>query len=194
MPHRAGRFSPCLLIAGILCAVTPAAAYYHYVHYLNSASPYQVVFEKFDLTALPDQTVTFFISNSGPANFTANDSFPSLLEQFRNATQAWNAVTSSGLRVAFGGLQSAGTNQTVPTGEVLFSDQVPPGVLAYAVHEVSTNGLATSPDGTQFVPITESVITLNSNLTPQPATRSEGYTGPSYSELFFTVLVHEIGH
>jgi uncharacterized protein (TIGR03437 family) len=183
-----------LLAGALVAAVTPSAAYYHYVHYLNSASPYQVAFERFDLTALPDQTVTFFVSTSGPTSYTTNDSFPSLLEQIRNATKVWNAVASSGLRVAFGGLQAAGTNQTVPTGQVIFTNQMPPGVLAYATLSVSTTA-ATSPDGTQFVPITGSTITLNSNLTPQTGqASSEGYTGPSYSELFFTVLVHEIGH
>ena len=200
MPYRAAtvreRFLHGLLLAGILAmAVTPAAAYYHYVHYLSSSSPYQVVFEKYDLTALPDQTLTFFVSTSGPVSFTPNDSFPSLLEQFRNATQAWSSVASSGLRVAFGGLQSAGTSQTVPTGIVTFTDDMPPGVLAYALHQVGVNGVATAADGTQFVPIVSSQIVLNGNLTPQAGqASSEGYTGPTYSELFFTVLVHEIGH
>jgi hypothetical protein len=190
------RLKTCLLLAVILAAaVTPSAAYYHYVHYLNSSSPYQVVYEKLDVTALPDNTVTFFVADSGPISYTPNDSFPSVLEQIRNATQVWNSVSSSDLRVAFGGLQVAGTNQSVPSGEVVFDADVPPGVLAYAGHTVGTNGLATAPDGTQFVPIVESTIHLNVNLTPQPGQASaEGYTGPSYSELFFTVLVHEIGH
>jgi matrixin/IPT/TIG domain-containing protein len=189
------RLKTVSLLAGVLAAaVTPSAAYYHYVHYLNSTSPYQVALERFDLAALPDQTLTFFVSTSGPSSYTANDSFPSLLQQIRNATQVWNAVPSSGLRVAFGGLQAAGTNQTVPTGEVVFDDQMTPGVLAYAIVTVATN-TATAPDGTQFVPITGSTITLNSSLSQPPAqASSEGYTGPSYSELFFTVLVHEIGH
>jgi uncharacterized protein (TIGR03437 family) len=182
-------------LAGILAAAaTPSAAYYHYVHYLNSSSPYSVVFEKFDLTALPDQTVTFFVSTSGPTSYTPNDSFPSVLEQIRNATLAWNSVASSGLRVAFGGLQTAGTAQSVPAGEIAFVDDLPPGVLALAGHSASTTPV-TAADGTQFVPILESFIQLNVNLTEQAgAVSSEGYTGPSYSELFFTVLVHEIGH
>lgn len=190
------RLQTLALVAGSLAAgVTPSAAYYHYVHYLNSSPPYQAVFEKFDLTALPDKTVTFFVSTSGPISYTPNDSFPSVLEQIRNATQVWNAVASSDLRVAFGGLQAAGTNQSVPTGEVIFDPELPPGLLALAGHQVSTNGGATAADGTQFVPIVESFIYLNDNLTPQPGQPNpEGYTGPSYSELFFAVLVHEIGH
>ena len=109
------------LLAGVLAAAaTPAAAYYHYVHYLNSSAPYAVAFERYDLTALPDNTVTFFVANAGPASFTANDSFPSLLEQIRNATRVWNAVSSSELRVGFGGLQAAGAQQNAPTGVVAF--------------------------------------------------------------------------
>ena len=183
-----------LLTAVMAAAGTPAAAYYHYVHYLNSSPPYSAIFEKFDLAALPDKTVTFFVSSSGPTSYTANDSFPSVLAQIRNATQVWNAVASSDLRVAFGGLQATGTPQSVPTGEVVFED-LPPGVLAYAGHQVPTNVVATSASGSQFVPIVLSLIHLNINLTQQPGQASaEGYTGPSYSELFFTVLVHEIGH
>ncbi len=120
-----------LCVIALAAAVTPSAAYYHYVHYLNSSSPYSVVFEKFDLTALPDKTVTFFVSDNGPSSYTANDSFPSVLAQIRNATQVWNAVPSSDLRVAFGGLQVALTPQSVPTGEVVF-EEMAPGVLAFA--------------------------------------------------------------
>ena len=186
------RLKTLALVAVILAAAaTPSAAYYHYVHYLNSSSPYQVIFEKYDLAALPDKTVTFFVSDAGPTSYTANDSFPSLLAQFRNATQVWNSVASSDLRVAFGGLQVPGTPQSVPTGEVFFDPEMPPGVLAFAGHQVPTS----IPAGAQFVPIQESFIHLNNSLTRQPGQASgEGYAGPSYSELFFTVLVHEIGH
>ena len=183
-----------LLAAGALAAaVTPSADYYHYVHYLNSSSGYSVAFERFDLTALPDKTVTFFVSDSGPTSYTPNDSFPSVLEQIRNATQVWNSVASSDLRVAFGGLQAAGTLQSVPSGEVVF-EELPPGLLAYAGPE-STANLATTADGTQFVPITLSLIHLNINMTQQPGPEYvDSYTGPSYSESFFMTLVHEIGH
>ena len=185
-------------IAGVLAiAVTPSAAYYHYVHYLTSSPQYSLAFEKFDLTALPDNTVTFFVSNAGPSSFTANDSFPSLVQQIRNATQVWNALPSSALRVAFGGLQIAGTSQSVPGGEVAFTDQIPPGVLAYATLQVPVNTVATAADGTQFVPIQSSQIFLNSNMVPLPGAAAngyEGYTGPSYSESFLLTLIHEIGH
>jgi hypothetical protein len=189
------RLKTLALLAGSLAAaVTPAAAYYHYLHYLTASQPYQVAFEKFDLSALPDKTVTFFVSTSGPISYTPNDSFPSVLEQIRNATQVWNSVASSDLRVAFGGLQLSGTSQNVPAGVVVFDPELPPGVLAYA-GPASLGNVATAADGTQFVPIQASTVHLNVNLTQQPGqANAEGYTGPSYAELFFTVLVHEIGH
>ena len=59
----------------------PAPAYYHFIHYLNGAS----VPEKFDLAALPDKTVTFFVSESGPVTFSATDSFNSVISQLRQA-------------------------------------------------------------------------------------------------------------
>ena len=183
-----------LLAGALAAAATPAAAYYHYVHYLNSSPPYGAVFEKFDLTALPDKTVTFFVSDSGPTSYTTNDSFPSVLEQIRNATRVWNAVASSDLRVGFGGLQAAGTPQSVPAGEVVF-EELPPGVLAFAGHAVPVNVVNTAADGTQFVPISESIIHLNIDLTQQAGqANGEGYAGPSYSESFFMTLVHEVGH
>ena len=133
------RLKRLALLAGLLAAAaTPSAAYYHYVHYLNSSSPYTVVFEKFDLTALPDNTVTFFVSDSGPTSYTPNDSFPSVLEQIRNATRAWNSVASSSLRVAFGGLQTAGTQQSVPAARSSFR-RTAAGLLAFAGHAATAN-------------------------------------------------------
>ena len=178
------------LCAGILAmGATPCAAYYHYAHFLNTSSPYSVIYEKYDLTQLPDSTVTFFVSDSGPTTYTPNDGFPSLLEQIRNATQVWNSVNTSSLRVAFGGLQVAGTPQSVPTGEIVF-DQFN-GVLAYATFTVPQ----TVPAGSTFWPIQGSTIHLNVDFAqPAVSNSQDQFTGPSYSESFFTTLVHEIGH
>jgi len=182
------------VLAGMLAAVLPpASAYYHYVHYLNASAPYTVMYEKFDLRALPDKTVTFFVSDNGPTSYTANDSFPSVISQIRNAAEVWNSVATSDLRVAFGGLQVAYTPQSVPTGEVVF-EELPPGLLAFAGPAMTVTPV-TLPDGTQFVPIVQSLIHLNINMTQQPGPAYvDSYTGPSYSETFFTTVVHEMGH
>jgi uncharacterized protein (TIGR03437 family) len=179
-----GRLKPLALLAGILIAgITPSAAYYHFVHYLNSSAPYSPIPEKFDLRALPDKTVTFFVSDAGPTQYTATDSFASVLAEIRSAAQIWNSVATSDLRVAFGGLNTAGTSQSAPGGEVVF-EELPPGLEAFA-GPASKDGITKGPDG-QFVPIQKSILHLNLDLTVKP--------GPSYMESFFTTVVHEMGH
>src|SRR5713101_4275944 len=101
-------------------SVSSGTAYYHFIHY--RPSPLAPVPEKFDLTALPNKTVTFFASDAGPNQFPVNDSFPSVLSQIQQATQIWNSVESSDLRVAFGGLFSLSTPKTAPGGEVVFEE------------------------------------------------------------------------
>jgi Matrixin/IPT/TIG domain len=173
-----------LFVMAALAGITPAGAYYHFVHYQNSSSPYSPVYEKFDLAALPDKTVTFFVSDSGPTSYTPNDSFPSVLSQIREAAKVWNSVATSDLRVAFGGLETAGTPQNVPSGEVVF-EELPPGLLAFAGPSAEAS-ITTGPAGQDFFPIVKSVIHLNIDLTVRP--------GPSYRESFFTTVVHEMGH
>src|SRR5579862_5053052 len=98
--------SPILAGIAIVAVVVPANAYYQYVHYLaNSANT--PVYEKFDLSVLPNKTVSFLVVDSGPSNFGANDDFSSVISQVQQAVAAWNGVNSSDLRVSFGGLESA---------------------------------------------------------------------------------------
>jgi uncharacterized protein (TIGR03437 family) len=166
----------------LACALTalPTPAYYHFIHYINESA----VPEKFDLTALPYKTATIFVSESGPWEYSANDNFNSVLTQLSQATQVWNSVATSALRVAFGGLENANTAQNAPGADVLFED-LPPGVYGYG-GPTSVDSLATAADGSKFVPIQRSTIHLNINMTVLP--------GPSYNETFFMVAVHEIGH
>ncbi len=165
--------------AGLFAAALPGAAYYHFVHYLNAGN----AVEKFDLNALPGQTVTFFVSESDPTVYSANDSFNSVLSQIRQATAVWNGVASSSLRVAFGGLENGSTLQNTPAADVVFED-LPPGLLGYG-GPTSKASPVTGPGGT-FIPIARSAVHLNRNLTLAP--------GPSYLETFFMTTVHEMGH
>ena len=50
-------------LLGLVAALSavPASAYYHFVYYLSSGNAPA----KFDLTALPDKTVWFFVSETG---------------------------------------------------------------------------------------------------------------------------------
>jgi hypothetical protein len=158
----------------------PASAYYHFVHYLNSAA----VPEKFDLTALPNKTVIISVSESGPQTYSPYDNFSSVLTQIRQATQVWNGVASSDLRVSFGGLENTATIQNTPGGDVVFDD-LPPGVEGFGGPTTTVNPV-TAADGTVFMPIVRSTVHLNVNMTVLP--------GPSYDATFFMTTVHELGH
>ena len=56
------------------------------------------------------------------------------------------------MHVAFGGLYVDGTPESTPGAEVVFDDEVPPGLLGYTVPLV-VNTMVTQPDGS-FFPIT----------------------------------------
>ncbi len=172
------------LIALALIAI-PAPAYYHFVTYLNGAALPQ----KFDLTALPNKTVTVFVSENGPQTYSPNDNFSSVLTQIRQASLVWNRIASSDLRVAFGGLENGATVQNTPGVDVVFED-LPPGVEGYG-GPTSTLTPVTSPPGSTspgstFIPIARSTVHLNLNMTILP--------GPSFSQSFFLTALHELGH
>jgi uncharacterized protein (TIGR03437 family) len=171
-----------LALSSVLAALSsvPATAYYHFIYYFKSGNTPA----KFDLTALPNKTVQFFVSETGPSSYGANDSFASVVTQVRQATAVWNSVASSNLRVAFGGLENANTKQNTPAGDVVFED-LPPGLLGYGGPSINTTQITPS-GGTPFVAITRSTVHLNRNLTIAP--------GPSYNESFFMTVVHEMGH
>ncbi len=167
-----------------------ASAYYPFLRYATSAAPYKPIPEKFDLSALTDNTLYFFVSDQGPDKMVPGDSLASLLSQLRLAGETWNAVDTSALRVAFGGLFSAGkTPQSTPHVEIIFSDDVPPGVLAEAGPTSLAAGpnlladVKTGPNGS-FVPITTSTVIFRSDFSQQPT-----YLAP-----FLLTAVHEMGH
>jgi uncharacterized protein (TIGR03437 family) len=169
----------------VLAAISaPAPAYYHFVHYLNGVN----VRDKFDLTALPNSTVTFFVSEAGPTTFNQTDTFNSVLSQIQQAAQVWNGVSSSAIRVAFGGLENVSTPQNTPAADVVFED-LPPGIYGYG-GPTTTLSPVTPANGTAFIPITRSTVYLNRNLTILPPTSA----GPSYTSSFFMTVMHEMGH
>jgi uncharacterized protein (TIGR03437 family) len=158
----------------------PAAAYYPFMYYLAAgAAP-----AKFDLAALPNNTVWFFVSENGPSSFGPNDDFASVVSQIRQATQVWNGVSSSSLRVGFGGFEHAGTPQNTPAADVVFED-LAPGLLGFGGPTVVASPVVPAT-GTPWVPITRAAIHININGITAPF--------PSYRESFLLVLVHEMGH
>ncbi|HJT86444.1 MAG TPA: IPT/TIG domain-containing protein [Bryobacteraceae bacterium] len=169
--------------AAALLAAAPAQAYYEYVHYLTQSAPFTPVFEKFDLSALPNKTVTFLVTDSGPANYGANDDFSSVLSQVKQAAAAWNSVDGSDLRVSFGGLEAAGQTANTPGATITFA-QLPPGLLGMG--GVTTGPTPVKGPNGPFFPVVSSTIMLTNDTSQAP--------GPSYLESFFTTAVHEFGH
>ena len=168
----------------VLLAATlamPVNAYYYFMHYLPGGNAP----EKFDLTALPYNTVNFLVSESGPTTYTATDTFNSVLAQIQQAAQIWNGVSTSSLRVAFGGLENAATQQNTAGGDVVFED-LPPGVEGFGGPTSLANPVTAADGKTQFFPIVRSVIHLSLNLTVAP--------GPSYGQAFLMTTLHEMGH
>lgn len=169
----------------------PGTAYYHFVHYGPNGATLR---ERFNLDQLPLRTVTFYVSDSGPKTYDHNDSFPSVMSQIARAAQAWNSVKTSALRVAFGGLFTEGTPDNSPGGSVVFDDSLPPGVLALSgptTCEDPSSGTPVCvdqavPNDASYLPILRSTVRLSSDLTRLP--------GASFSEAFFLVCVHEMGH
>ncbi|MDP9054690.1 MAG: matrixin family metalloprotease [Acidobacteriota bacterium] len=172
----------CFAVAAAALAISVplAPGYYHFIHYINGASAP----EKFDLSALPNKTVTIFVSETGPVLYSPTDTFNNVLGQIRQATAVWNGVASSDLRVAFGGLENSTTPRNTPGGDVVFED-LPPGVYGYGGPTSMANPV-TKADGSVFYPVLRSTVHLNRNMTALP--------GPSYQETFFMTVVHELGH
>ena len=159
----------CALAVVAFLAGNPAQAYYHYVHF-NTAAPGNPIQEKFDPSV---KTVTFFVSDQGPAALGPGDSFGSILGEVKQALAAWDSIGTSDLRVAFGGLETTGQISNNPGGDVIFQD-LPPGLLG--------QGAPTSSGTT----ILRGTVILSNDT-------SKG-AGPSYLEEFFTTAVHEVGH
>lgn len=169
-----------ILAAATVVAPVPSQAYYYFVHYLPGGNAP----EKFDLRALPAQTVTFFVSENGPTTYSPTDSFNSVMGQIQQAAAVWNGIGSSALRVAFGGLENAATLQNTPGGDVAFED-LPPGVEGFGGPTTLANPV-TAPDGSQFFPVVRSVVHLSLNLNQPP--------GPSFDQSFLMITIHEMGH
>src|SRR5439155_3879786 len=115
------------------------------------------------------------VKDQGPAVLDPGDSFGSILGQVKQALAAWDSISTSDLRVQFGGLESTGQAANTPGGDVIFAD-LPPGLLGQGAPMIA--------DGTTT--IVRGTVILSSNTGKGP--------GPSYGEEFFTTAVHEVGH
>lgn len=180
-----GRLRQLAVAFFTLCAgamVCPSAfAYYHYVRFLARTGSVPVL-EKYDLSALPNKTLFYYVSEQGPSAFATGDSLTAMLSQIQLAAKAWDDVETSDINLRFGGLTTSSAPQSGPGIDVVFSDDIPPGLIALG--GVTSRGEAVSTTGETFVPITRSVVIFRKNLADRP----------SSSEAFFLTAVHEFGH
>lgn len=184
-----GRFG--LLAASLVALSSVASGYYHWTFFAQRTGALTPMRLQFDLKSLPGQTVSFFIAKSGPSKMVDGDSFTALTTQLRRAAETWNVETSA-LKVKFGGYANKSfsdvlAEQVTPGIDVVFDDDLPPGVLALSEPLTYTDlkylGDKSSPG---FAPILRSRLQLASDL----AVRKQA----SYSDAFFGTLVHEFGH
>lgn len=175
------------LSAILIGACSAASGYYNWVFFPASAGPYNNrVVARIDLSQVPSNTVPFFISDQPPNPMVPGDTFPALISQIRAAAAVWSQVPTSNLRLTFGGMETIGqTPQTAPGIDVVFDDDIPPGL--YALTRVSLpQDLSFLNRGGTFVPISRSTVHLRKDLTV--------YQQASYYDSFFLTIVHEFGH
>jgi hypothetical protein len=164
-----------------------ASGYYHWTFFANHFGPFAGVVAKYDLNALASKTVYYFVSDSGPTAYMKGDSYTALVSQIRAAGEVWNGVTTSDLRVKFGGIATIGAiQQSTPGIDVVFDDNMPPGLYAQTALTFPDDLSFVQSGTSTFVPILRARIQLHRDLSVSQQA--------SYSDYFFTTLVHEFGH
>jgi uncharacterized protein (TIGR03437 family) len=179
--------------AAMLALGAPIEAYYHYTFYTGRVAPFNAIHARFDVTALTNSTLNVFVSDAGPVNYAANDTFGSVLGEVKQAVAAWNTVPNAGMRLNFAGLESASQipqpssgAESTPAIDVVFAE-MPPGLLGYGSPNIPVvPQFQTGSDGQTMVAITRGVAALTNDTTLG--------AGPSELPDFFTTAVHEIGH
>ncbi len=175
------------LLAGSFALSGSASAYYYYLYFTNGLQNPGAP-ARFDFSTLVNNTVSFYVSSQGPSVLAPGDSFQAIVSEIEAAANVWNSVPTSAIQLSYGGLFTPGRIDVAPSIDVQFSDEIPPGLLAYTTPETNATPIA-GPNGA-FVPIGRSLIFLPRNLTNIPVYG----TTPSYNETFFVTLVHEFGH
>jgi hypothetical protein len=178
-----------MLAASLAVASSVASGYAHWVFFSSRSAPFTPVPAMFNLASLTNNTVSYFISDQGPSPLMPGDSEANIVSQIQAAANVWNQVPTSTIRVAFGGFSTVNTpqamTQTTPGIDVIFSDDVTPGLMAFTSLTLPSD-LSSVTKGAQFVPISRSTITLRKNLAGQQLA--------SYDDLFFVMTAHEFGH
>src|ERR1051326_2045151 len=83
------------VLAGLLLSLTSvSSAYYYWIFYPGNATSQRYP-AKFDLSAMPDKAISFFISDKGPGKLVDGDNYDALVSQIRLAAETWNGVATS---------------------------------------------------------------------------------------------------
>lgn len=177
-----------MLVAAAAVLSPLASAYYYWVYYAGRSGPYNPIPAKFDLSSLSNQTIPYLISSQGPAVMAQGDTFTALISQIRAAANVWNGVSTSAAKLSFGGLSPMSQPDASPEIDVVFDDNMAPGLLAYTRLTTVADVSGTLAGGAQFVPILSARVQLHNDLTSvQPPQASS-------SDAFFLTIVHEFGH
>ena len=175
-----------ILAALLLSLSSVSSAYYYWIYFPGRTGPFQAYPAKFDLSTLPDKTVSYFISDQPPGKLVDGDNYDALVSQIRLAAETWNGVATSDIRLRFGGFETLGAApQATPGIDVVFDDDMPPGLLAQTIPSMPKD-VGDLTKGPGFVPILRSKLQLRSDLTVKQQA--------SYSDAFFLTMVHEFGH
>jgi hypothetical protein len=180
---RGGRAVKLAAVFGLACSL--ASAHYEWTYFAGRTAPFKPAAAKFDLNALQGKTVYYFVSEQAPGPLVPGDSFTAIVSQIRMAADAWDSVATSDLRVKFGGVTAIGGPQATPGIDVVFDDEMPPGLLAQT-RVVRPDDLSSVAAGAVSVPILRSKVQFRRDLTAKQQA--------SYTDRFFTTLVHEFGH
>ncbi len=181
-----------VMLAALAMLAPFCSGYYYWIWFANSGGPYNPVPVRYDLNpadpyGLDSNTITYLISSQGPSALMPGDSFPALISQIRAAAEVWNSVSTSGIRLAFGGLSSMTTPDSSPEIDVVFSNDVTPGLIALTTITTVQNPGPLVAGGASFVPMLRAQIQLQADLT-------NPYPQPSSSDAFFLTVAHEFGH
>ena len=185
-----------VLMAGLALLSPLASAYYYFIYYANHNGPFVPVPVKFELNAggpygIPNNRVTYLISNQSPGPLVPGDTFQAFISQIRAAAEVWNGVATSGIRLAFGGTANLPTQDSTPEIDISFDDNLPPGLLALSRPITIVNPGPAIAGGATFLPIVRSTMQLRKDFTN---TSVPGFPMASYSDMFFITVVHEFGH
>jgi len=176
----------CALVAALLLTLSSvSSAYYYWTFFPGRTGPFQPYPARFDLSMFPEKAVSYFISDKPPGKLVDGDNYAALVSQIRLAAETWNGVATSDIHLRFGGFSTVGTAQAAPGIDVVFDDDMPPGILAQTKPSVPAD-VGDLTKGSGFVPILRSKLQLRSDLTVKQQA--------SYAETFFLTMVHEFGH